>query len=528
MASRPTSDLQFITSSGTVLQRPPEWSRGFLVLCCETSELGAVVVARNDLRLDVSIRSIDDVPTMVAAWPPADVGNYDIGLSWADGRPERHHRITVLPSKLDQSELEELVRSLQEELPASLAFALSRRRAMAGVTLLPPACATPEQELNHLRRAVQGSRDRPGLLTLLRSIARQPHQVLETEIRWTQADRARQIHAAGLAQAFGRPGNVGREQRLTSVPEVRVRHATDVHENRIVRHYHDQISSRLKALIVLRGRPTITTEAEALSTELRSARRAASFLDAVDLPVSSPTATESAVMFKRPDYRAIGTGIRDLARRGVIRMGEDGLEAPLANAPRLYERWLTYQVIVALLQLGQDFGYQQEAVRLVRRHDHEFLVDVLPGGNTAIVELLHPNRQVTVRLFVQRVYTPQADDLHSVSFRQIPDIAIEISKPEGHDIVILDAKYKLASERDGASAQKGRPAKADVDAMHAYTDAIRDGAGDRVVRYAAVLYPGRTVTFGEQIAALRARPSERDRLQTELRAVLMSFVDAVE
>lgn len=42
--------------------------------------------------------------------------------------------------------------------------------------------------------------------------------------------------------------------------------------------------------------------------------------------------------------------------------------------------------------------------------------------------------------------------------------------------------------------------------MYAYRDAIRDVDDQHVVQYAAVLYPGATQTYGDDVAAIRAYP----------------------
>ena len=52
----------------------------------------------------------------------------------------------------------------------------------------------------------------------------------------------------------------------------------------------------------------------------------------------------------------------------------------------------------------------------------------------------------------------------------------------------------------------GTSKKVDIDKMHAYRDAISDKNNNRVVDYAAILYPGRFESFGGDIEALSARP----------------------
>ena len=520
MASSPISKISFATSGGDPIAVPLEWSRGLVVLECGLPELGLIELRRNDTPLELSARQVNGQLRVVADWPRSDAGCYSLILSWADAsQPDDECTCQVLPAKLSQGEVEELVRDLQERLPASLAFALSRRGAFAGVTLVAPGAVTLAQELDQLRRAVDGEPGRAGLAALLRSIARQPHQVLETDVRWTPSERARLVHVPGLAHAFGRPGNVDAERRPAMVPERRATHATDVYENQVVRLYHDLVVRRLRALTKVQRNDALKDQARQVLARLLTARRGAAFLDGVTSPVTL-SSRGSMVLFKRQDYRAVSEGLRDLRRRALISLDEPKATAPLNNLPHLYERWLTWQVIVAALQTGNELGFEQERVSLLKRHGDEFLVDVLPGGNRAIVELHHPARETKVRVFAQRYYTPEGTALRSLSFRQIPDVAIEVESPSATEVVIFDAKYKLGSEGSGAAAADGRPAKADIDAMHTYSDAIRDAADRRVVCLAAILYPGANIDYGAHLAALRARPGQTEALQSALRARL--------
>ena len=104
-------------------------------------------------------------------------------------------------------------------------------------------------------------------------------------------------------------------------------------------------------------------------------------------------------------------------------------------------------------------------------------------------------------------------------------------------IALFDPKYKLWSEStgeidrdeidDGQELQAGdgsRPVKMDIDKMHAYRDAIRDETGTRVVRYAAILYPGTTEEFGDEVAALQARPLAAGDLKGRIAQVIRGLL----
>ena len=56
--------------------------------------------------------------------------------------------------------------------------------------------------------------------------------------------------------------------------------------------------------------------------------------------------------------------------------------------------------------------------------------------------------------------------------------------------------------------------------MHAYRDAVRGEEGLRVVRYAAILYPGPDVRYSEGLEAIRAYPGAEQDLEKRLRSLL--------
>src|SRR5205823_10600896 len=137
----------------------------------------------------------------------------------------------------------------------------------------------------------------------------------------------------------------------------------------------------------------------------------------------------------------------------------------------------------------------------------------------------------SARLIPQRTYQSVrhgAVSAHSITYSQIPDIAIEVSKGSTlTTVIVFDPKYKLdGTVRDDEGTS--RPLKADIDKMHAYRDAIRNANGTRVVRYAAILYPGETEAFSNEIGALCCRPGSAPGLSQQLYEIVRhQLVDAV-
>ena len=76
----------------------------------------------------------------------------------------------------------------------------------------------------------------------------------------------------------------------------------------------------------------------------------------------------------------------------------------------------------------------------------------------------------------------------------------------------------------GPTNSNTRPKKVDIDKMHAYRDSIRTVEGERVVAYAGILYPGETLTFSDDIQALRAVPGESLELSQRVREILISHL----
>jgi predicted component of viral defense system (DUF524 family) len=91
-------------------------------------------------------------------------------------------------------------------------------------------------------------------------------------------------------------------------------------------------------------------------------------------------------------------------------------------------------------------------------------------------------------------------------------------------LYLFDPKYKLDSDQPDSS--DAWPKKEDIDKMHAYRDALRGPRDEHVVMYAAILYPGPSVTYSSgdadtpEIAVLSANPEQPSALGASLRQIL--------
>ncbi len=482
LSASSSSDLVFRLSDGTRVEAPLEWLPARVAVPIATEHLSRVRLLRGPQELPLSVRPVDGLLSVEADWPRSGPGQYELscpelGLSW---------RVRVDSRKISPASLQSLVEDLQFRLLASLGMTLQRMGGLVGVKLLPPDRSTLAGELHRLTRTVEL------LSEILPAIARDPHGMLDCYGLVVPRERARRPTVAGMLQAYRQGGNLDSNRALIRLEDSRVEPNLDVVENRMVRTLLDQVRARLQRVDRL-------TSTRTLREKFHLAVLRAPFLAEVR-PLAGPLTTVSMVMLKRPPYRAALRLLQDLRREPAVELREPALQAPLENLPYLYECWGVMQALVVLAECAEEAGYRVSAQRLVHLQRGEPFFQVLRDGHPALV--LEDGHGARIQAIPQRRYAAKTQGLHSLTFAQIPDLAIERQEAEGRvSVVILDPKYKLDSEELA-------PQKADIDKMHAYRDAIRDANGQAVVRAAWILYPGQTVPFCPEVQALRAVPGE--------------------
>lgn len=519
MASSPISRIGFLDEARQPIEAPREWTEGHVSVDCRDRDWRGARLTCNGTAISLSVSRIDGRDVVLGRWPRSGAGSYELLLRWDDGLWEEGRVFTVEPRKLDSGAVATMVEHLDRRLPASIALALSRGGALGGIDVVAPGETTLAAEVNRLARAIDGTKDRAGLAKVLLVVGAQPHRVLRAEERWVAPHRARRIDPVRFALAFGRGAGPAADGLPAVVPERPVELSVDVYENRLLRTFHEQVDVRLRAVVRAlkdRGDHRISMEALKLSARLRDARRRASFLDRV-APLSEPPSRVSMLLLRQPEYRAAMEGLIEFRRSAVVHLREPAIDAPLENLPFLYQCWGLLEVLSVTLDAAVDRGYRVVTERLAVRVAGELWIRLLTDG-APVAELSHPESRGRVRIVPQRRYKVRQGDLRSISFEQIPDVSIEFSRGEEIAVYIFDPKYKLRG--DDGTDPGSRPKKEDVDAMHAYRDAIRDADGERVVRHAALLYPGSSRHFGAGLAALRAQPHAYEELRQEIRSVL--------
>lgn len=515
--------LTFWSRSGDRAAKPVEWSPGYAELPTSSADVDVARAWCQGQELTVVRRRLAGEVRTLAEWPRLGPGRYRI--RYQVGEVAGRRVVAIRPAKISEDAFRTMLEELESRLPVSIVL---RIRAMGGLSGLddPRTDAnTIDQELQILRRAVEGTDARPGLAAILPRLARDHHDMLVARDRWVRRERARRPAPQRLRDALTRGQNIDFDPGGDAPPlpkrvvDARVRHTADLYENRLVASYWREVDLRLRRLrpvLEHTRRADVRELAERLARKLAGARRAASFLDGVRFLELPPTRL-TMVLLKRPAYRAALSGYQELHRSVRVAHNDPRLEAPLRNLPTLYQLWCTLVSLDVLADVAEEEGYQLGGQRLVRRFRRSAFFRVLPDGKPAL-RLVHPERGVGVRAIPERSYPPGGTPYGSHSHTQRPDLAIEIEGAEGsRRLFVLDPKYKLWSE--DSSEGDGRPKKIDIDRMHAYRDAIRDPGGEHVVRFAGILYPGATVAYPTGIAAFRAVPGSEAELREALGAL---------
>lgn len=504
----PTSKLRFLDWTGTCVESPAEWSTGFVEVCLPLEEWDSIALFLHGRELNISQTRQFGTPMLLANWERSNPGSYRLKLVHDTNVHEEN--VTIRPQKISSDSFSRLLEDLECRLPATIALSLQQCGGLVGVKTQPPKESTLAQQTLWLQRAVYGTDQRIGLLKIIEELTDRYHQILKTSEIWVRREKVRRPSASRLMQSLSRSGNLDDSGVPQHIIDTRVEHTADVYENRLLKTFTRQVERRLSSL--KRALTDKNIELGVKLTEMQEAikkvRRSAVFLDDVrELELSPDRLT--MVLLKRPPYRAALEGFIEFHRNASVRLDEALLDTPLDNLPSLYQFWGTLVVIQALLELGSELGYQIEHESLFHRDPGGLFVKILPDGKDA-VRLKHPLTGTVVKLTPERSFV-KSSGFGSVSYEQRPDVVIEVIRAGGiREVYIYDPKYKLVSEEQGNG--DGKPQKTDIDKMHAYRDAIRDDSGKRVVKYAAILYPGQSVIFDNGLAALKAYPGEDDEL----------------
>jgi hypothetical protein len=506
----PTSKFTFLDKSGAMILQPMEWETTHLQINVDSIGWEELEVTFQNQPLELYLKKMAGKVAVMADLPRLNTGTYQLRL-WYRGETEEC-KFTVLPRKISESAYYQLIEDLNQNLPLDIVISLNRMAGFGAIGMATNYQArTLAQELERFKRALNGTKDRLGLLDVVRLLQENHHQVLSQRHEWTPRERVRMPHPAKLHHAFTRPMNIEGNKPI-KVIDSKIEHTVDTYENRLVKLFVHQVETGLKQAItkltLLRKDESVRIVQDLLDS-LQKAVRRASFLKNVTLPQHF-IAQSTMVLLKVPAYRATLEGYIELQRIPIIEANIPAMDAPLENIPFLYQYWATLQVYSSLLKVGNELGYSVKQQKLVSKNRNHLVVQVFKSGDASLI-LEHPQYHSRITFFTEKTYSRFGGEMRSVSFPQIPDISIEVESGSERKVIIFDPKYKLDSEEwndENDEVGKGKPKKVDIDKMHAYRDSIRDCDGRLVVTFATILYPGRTVHYFNGLAAINAYPGD--------------------
>lgn len=322
MDSPATSRTRFLTSDGEPIQQPREWAPALVQLDIDPDRWQEAVLSINHRPVEIYRRRLPHTPdAVVANWERSGAGHYVITMALGSSIERLH--IRVEPEKISPDGFEHLLDDLNRQ-PAAIALALQNTGALEGVTFSTPKDPTLAAELSRLRRAVTGTPTRPGLVSVLSAIARQPHRTLLSNDHWVERHRLRRPNPTKLRHALTRPGNLDADLRPRRAFDTRVEHTLDVYENRLLLWFTTIAVRRLAALSrILRdtSRTALHEEVGGLTTRLSAARRNATYLDEVTL-VGHLENRLTQVLLRIPAYRATYEGWLEFLQSGFVRLDD--------------------------------------------------------------------------------------------------------------------------------------------------------------------------------------------------------------
>ena len=516
--------MQIRELDGEGVDRPVEWTPYLLVFDeVPLEDWESARVDLNGLRLDVGLRRVGSERQVVAEWPRDGPGRFRVTVSAGSIRVS--HDVCRFPAKLSEDGFTDLIGELQDRLPFSIVLGLTRAGApMAGLDIEALQERSLENELTLVRRAIQGTSDRPGLPALMRRIGRDPHKSLE-KFPWTvRTVRARRPSASALRRAMiASQGQLDDDDLPLSIEDRRTVVTYDTAENQLVKGVVDTLRRRLNRLEAARHQLGGDAQ-EVLSTLREAFDRAVRSDDLLGLvsPMRRSPDRPSMTVMRDPRYRAVYRLWQELTRQFVVTADEPSLDAPLNALPELYERWGVLVAVDALLDVAHERGWTVTGQRLVERRPDGVYVRFLRDG-AAMVSLRGPGGQ-RADLVSQRSFSSFSQPVRSTSLTQKPDLVLERRALDGtRRLLVLDPKYKLDGEVGNEA--KVTPKKTDIDKMHAYRDAlVTHDSCEAVVDLAATIYPGPDVRY-ETVEALSGKPGRTRDLRDQLADRFASFLE---
>jgi hypothetical protein len=551
MESSPSSKLKFFDETGAVIPLPVEGSKCGIAIDVPQESWSDISLQFGTHSLEVFFDKKEK--RAFCEWPLCGPGHYDLYLVCRDYRERR--KITLMPRYFTESEVSSVLDELTETLPKSIALQLLECGAQLG-TLAHKSSV--EEEYLELRRALNGTTERLGLLQLLPVIQRECHHVLmpRTEIR--DSNQLRRPDISKLPGVMSMPGNVLSSDLVFRMYDMTVERSFDTYENQLVKAYVQALRGRLSRLQdkLEKAPPALVSEIEALVSEFNLACARATFLREVKLP-TVVAGRITMVLLKNPAYRIVFEDYLALNQQSSVTLEEVALNDPIKQFPFLYELWANLRVMNAMLQVCVESGFRCVSHNWVKKYNKGIFIQVI-NDEQAAIEFESPTTGKRATLVSWKpdggnevlADTPNRDRLIA--------LAIVIDSPgKQSELLVFDPEYRVTTRgADNTAAKKGKaketsaritrkssivakgkaavdiaetrstiePMKEDIADLIRWVEQSKTSDSDRIIPYAAMLYPGTRMQFASEVEALTALPSDGDGLQRSICDVLRRYL----
>ena len=504
----------------TLRESPPEWSDGWLVLPEGLGDWQRMRSSVQGTKVPVSLEVVDGSPRMLVPWQRANPGRYRIEASSKD--LTWHSTVEVAPRTIDRNAFGQLLQDLSCQLPASIALALDKCGANLPIDRVPREPPTLEEEFQRLRWTVEGWPDDSGKVTglkaVLAAIRRGPITQLAREPELRPVERALRPDLTRLGPLLATlpSDDQGLPKRVVDLRPVE---SIDTPENRFIAHFSAVVRRRLHRLIAMAAEVPALDEREVSNLSSATRRAIKSVPQLLDLrPRGTPPS--SLKMMRLPHYRQ-ALGLWSRFRHSLAATLDDRLlDAPLDNLPYLYELWGTLMALQGTIEAIAESNWTIENHVIFKESPYGFAIEPLLGGCPALVAR-SKDRSLRLEFIPQATANAGGLEFGSISNSFRPDVAVMIWRGNALETVLLfDPKYKR---------QDQSPVAEDINKMHTYRDAIRGRGQRRVVRYAAIMYPGAAEKdYAGRVGAISAIPGKDPLPSERVRFIVANAVKDLE
>ncbi|MBN2796639.1 MAG: DUF2357 domain-containing protein [Clostridia bacterium] len=481
------------------------------------------IVYLNGKEVISSVKKVNNNVLLVVSLGRLSAGGYV--LSVREGANYFEISFTINPKKISYNSFKVMIEQIVTILPMDIAISMSDLGGLSGNKISKYEYMTIAQFYHLLRDLLYGTTTQLGIYDLLHKIKNKPHNELDKIKKNVNRDKAKHTSNQHIINAMRRSSNLDTAFLPRKVVDMRIVHDYDVIENQIVKRYillFQKKATLVKEILQLLGDNSSVEEIEAELGKITRLYNTLEFMRNVS-DIKKFNSRPTMVQKKNRAYRDALQGYLSLNKTILMNLDDDRLLTPLENTPYLYQVWGTLITIKSFMEILNELGYTIKKQEVIKIENQESNICALSNG-TSIIEAYNEGYQILVRMYTEKSYTKYSD-IKSVSFTQRPDVSVEIFRKEKTGLLIIDPKYKLTLDNslDVEIERDSKPKKIDIDKMHAYSDSIRV-SGERVVEYAAIIYPGETQSYTENLEALKGYPGSDDELILKLKDIFRKYL----